>query len=453
MSQELKLSQYVLIKEDFPIEGYYLLYSSLTRSVIVLETEIFERISNKDFKNCPKNIIEELFNQGILVSSSDNESNYIKYFIEKGKFSNPAFGAMILTTYDCNLKCEYCIETEIQGFRRENMTNDTTKDIINWIQRKIDEKFYHILELVFYGGEPLLNKDPIFQICDYFYNETLKKNLIFSFSIITNGTIELSDDELKTLTKNNLKFIQITIDGSKYIHDKRRPYKNGEGSFSDIIKNLKKFLEFTKVAVRINIDSANMEDIDNLLKCLKEEGLNNRVYIDFSPRMKSCYPSLQCDSNVLTDKAFSEFLIKKALPSAKRDGFSITRRFVDSGPCLLLSESQFVIDPVGDIYKCGGFVGKKEFSIGNVRDKKFNSKYVEFITMDRWRECIECPYVPLCGGGCAFESYVNIGDYTKRICKKQLFSKVTMEVLASSLDTEKIIDCLKQQKDSNGKVV
>ena len=53
--------------------------------------------------------------------------------------------------------------------------------------------------------------------------------------------------------------------------------------------------------------------------------------------------------------------------------------------------------------------------------------------MDRWEQCLDCPYVPLCGGECAYESFVTFGDYTKKLCKKTLFFGATMDVLVNSL--------------------
>lgn len=39
--------------------------------------------------------------------------------------------------------------------------------------------------------------------------------------------------------------------------------------------------------------------------------------------------------------------------------------------------------------------------------------------MDIWEQCLDCPYVPLCGGGCAYESFVTFGDYTKSYARRR----------------------------------
>lgn len=63
-----------------------------------------------------------------------------RYLFQKAKFSTNSFGAMILTTFDCNFKCEYCIENEVQSTRREDMTDEVSRNIINWFQINIKER-------------------------------------------------------------------------------------------------------------------------------------------------------------------------------------------------------------------------------------------------------------------------------------------------------------------------
>ncbi|BAL80225.1 hypothetical protein CSE_00990 [Caldisericum exile AZM16c01] len=427
----MRISKYVLIKKDWPKEGFNLLFSTLTKSVVLLEDKFLNSIENNKIEDLPDEVIKPLLNEGILTDSS-NESQNLRYLFQKAKFSTKSFGAMILTTFDCNFKCEYCVENDVKDIRNENMTEEVSKNIIWWLERNIEERHPNDVELVYYGGEPLLNKTPIFTISKELFKTASEKAFNFSFGIITNGSVSLSSEEMKELKNYGLKYFQVTLDGPEFIHNLRRPYKSGKDSFKDIIINLRKFLEFVPVFVRVNIDRANANSISELLNFLHKENLASRIFLDFAPRIKSGLAPHFCDANIMPDKTFSD-TVKQLLPIARDLGFSVARRFVEIGPCLLTSESQFVVDPIGDIYKCSGFVGRKEFCVGNVKDEHFSGKFIEFITMDRWEQCLDCPYVPLCGGGCAYESLVTFGDYNKKLCKKALFAGTTMEVLTNSL--------------------
>ena len=90
---------------------------------------------------------------------------------------------------------------------------------------------------------------------------------------------------------------------------------------------------------------------------------------------------------------------------------------------MLNSVGNFLIDPRGDIYNCLGGVGEKVFMLGNINDD-FNTLFLKlskFIEMDKCagnEECTSCKYLPMCAGGCSFESYVNFGSINKIVCVK-----------------------------------
>jgi uncharacterized protein len=417
---DVHFSKYLLIKENWPKEGYDLLFSTLTKAVVILEQKFTKSIKEGQIESVPKEMIGTLLDEGILTNLSD-ERQYAEYFFTKGKFNSRALGAMILTTYDCNFKCEYCVENDIKD-RIEDMTDEVVRNVIQWFHRKINETKPEVIEIVYYGGEPLLNKRPIFDISRSLFDSALSRNLTFSFGIITNGSIGLSSHEMEELKIYGLNSIQVTIDGMPTIHNIRRPFKDGGGSFDIILSNLRQFVEFVPVILRINIDRGNANNIPALLDLLYKEGLSSKALLDFAPRIKSSNAPHLCDMNIMPDKTFIDTL-NLLLPKARELGFSVSRRFVDSGQCTLQTDFLFIIDSIGDIYKCSGLVGRKEFSVGNVKDARLKSNFIEFEMMDRWKTCLDCPYVPLCRGGCLYKSLVTFGDPLKRVCEKGLLEE------------------------------
>lgn len=154
------------------------------------------------------------------------------------------YSASLIMTENCNLNCSYCFEKDKSD---KMMNKDIAKKSIDFlISNAISENKKNI-DLMFFGGEPLLNIDVIDFIYEYAIVETKKNNIGISGNIITNGTI-FNDKVKKTLTKflNNTDFsIQISIDGIKDVHDKNRVDFSGKGSFDKIKKNLKKFQKMT----------------------------------------------------------------------------------------------------------------------------------------------------------------------------------------------------------------
>ena len=67
-------------------------------------------------------------------------------------------------------------------------------------------------------------------------------------------------------------------------------------------------------------------------------------------------------------------------------------------------------------------MGIDEFQIGFVG--KFGYK-AEFERVDKLLEsesCRQCTFLPICGGGCKYRSWVRFGSLEKRDCPKELLS-------------------------------
>lgn len=67
----------------------------------------------------------------------------------------------------------------------------------------------------------------------------------------------------------------------------------------------------------------------------------------------------------------------------------------------------FLIDPLGDLYKCWNDVSRKEFRVGNVyTGVEYNtalSKYLNYEAVNQ-EKCMHCSVLPLCLGGCPNEN-------------------------------------------------
>lgn len=143
----------------------------------------------------------------------------------------------LCVTQNCNLRCSYCVYSgQFQNFRTHkniSMSNTLAIDAADYFLKHASP--YDDLYFTFYGGEPLLNLPLISKVSKY-----LKKNLKnrINFSITTNGTI--INKKIIEYIKKNKVFLTISLDGNKYTHDKNRKFKNGNGSFDKILKNLEK---------------------------------------------------------------------------------------------------------------------------------------------------------------------------------------------------------------------
>jgi uncharacterized protein len=105
--------------------------------------------------------------------------------------------------------------------------------------------------IVLYGGEPLAKRN--FDVVNRLVSAG--NALGFHFSAITNG--HDLNDYLGLLGTNGIRDLQISIDGPKKIHDKRRVSLDGTSSFEKIVANIFQVLDASDAIInlRVHVDA------------------------------------------------------------------------------------------------------------------------------------------------------------------------------------------------------
>lgn len=439
----MKKSQFNLVYPSYPIDGYVLMFNTLSKSVSVLETQYYDDIQSDDYKLIPDNILDMLYKQGFILKNTENEIAKLNMFYAKAKTNFSVYATMILTTYDCNMKCSYCFENSIKD-QTTVMSQKTASDVCNWLKNEYLTCNSEYLSVVFSGGEPLLNKPTIEIIIAELNQFASEHNKTFKFGFLTNGTISISSDEATRWKKQGLDFIQYTIDGNRDVHNQRRVYR--DGSYDIILDNIRKNYQNTNcdIIVRVNLDMENADQLSGLLDDLKK--LNNpKMLIDYAPRLKTSCDNCNINHFILSDEKIGEKIIT-FLQQVNEKGLVHSRRFTDAAPCLATTLRQFVIDPSGDLYKCAGFAGIKEFCVGSIYDKNLNDVYTQIVGLEEWQNCKMCKFVPLCAGGCLLLNYLESNDYRKKNCQYKVMDSTVMQTLIQSLDREYVLQAVMQEK-------
>ena len=420
-------SRFNIIIPDYPEPKKYLCFNTLTQSMVVLDKDIVEILKRKKIPSDKIRIINNLCKLGILAEDHVDEERVLKYLFDRIKYDNSIFHITVLTTYDCNFSCIYCVEEGVKG--PTYMSSKTSTRVVDWIKDKAKERGPKTINITFYGGEPLLHVSPIEFISRGIKKWTEENGIGFSFGIITNGSL-LRPKLIERLIPLGLKGAKITIDGIREVHDKRRPFKGGKGSFDIIIKNVIEAVDRIAIHLGGNVDEESIHKIPLFLDYLEEIGLKEKLAeVDFKPIMGqigtargACYTTSLSDSNIFIEL----FNIKKEL--IKR-GFKTRRGFGIEFCKMVNNELDVSIDPIGNIYKCPAMVGRDETLVGNIYEEEFDYRFIEMMTEDVWKKCIHCPYVPLCGGGCRYAAYLKTGDFYGIACEKRYFETILPEII------------------------
>lgn len=132
----------------------------------------------------------------------------------------------LLTTADCNFRCKYCFESHSKRYMTEHTLKKSIEFIVN---PEVSQKQVHI---EFFGGEPLLTPNLVFQGVDYARDLAKKYDMQVSCGIVSNMSLVTTDilDEMK---KRGMGFLA-SYDG-KYSHNDTR-HPNSEQLVADNIK-------------------------------------------------------------------------------------------------------------------------------------------------------------------------------------------------------------------------
>lgn len=156
-------------------------------------------------------------------------------------------------TDSCNLQCNYCYEADKKN---KNFLNE--EDLRAALRFIIQNNLPNDdIDLIFLGGEPLLNKKMLFKAVEIINSEYTAVRSLFRYQITTNGIL-LDSDTVKFLKNNNFK-ISISIDGTEETHNLNRRSLDGRSYYDIILKNIqyliKKNIEFF---VRMTLTANNV---------------------------------------------------------------------------------------------------------------------------------------------------------------------------------------------------
>lgn len=157
--------------------------------------------------------------------------------------------ASLLLTEDCNLGCRYCYEIKFHK-KQTSMTPETGEKAIDFLVEGIEEAgSKEPISIMLFGGEPTLNIKTMRAVkerADY-YRE--RKGINFNWNLITNTTIYT--EELEKLLQEFMDDygriqVQLSVDGDEDTQNTSRVYKDGAGSYAQVLKTIPKYKELFK---------------------------------------------------------------------------------------------------------------------------------------------------------------------------------------------------------------
>ena len=174
----------------------------------------------------------------------------------------------LFTEYKCNLDCHYCwsYNNKIKG-----MTEDTAKRSIDWLH-SIGSR---VLALM--GGEPLLRPQFIHKVVYY----AAKKD--FFIYLPTNGRL-MKPAVVDRLGDAGLATVNLAIDSVKERPELPKALEPIRPYFDYLVSNQMRY--GYSVMLNINITHVNMDDVKELTKIARSNGVATDYHINEAPMTK-----------------------------------------------------------------------------------------------------------------------------------------------------------------------
>lgn len=340
----------------------------------------------------------------------------------------------------CNLSCRYCYHANIRESKTEIMPENILKKLIkNSLQINNNR-----VKFLWHGGEPLLAG------INFFKNViTLQKKYQTSqFQQISNHlqtNATMIDSEWAAFFKNNFFKISTSIDGPDWLHNKYRYFRNGYGSFDKTLKGIKLLNQYDlTVGVVVTINKYNVNYPNIVYQTLIDLGIKSFEFNIASkvPGSKTLSPNKDAAS-IFLKRTFDLWfdsddpsvyirifhnVIRSLLGMNVRDctfSYNRCREYIAS-------------DEKGNLYSCGRFLKEKVAYLGHC----FNKPLIEILSDKKTqhifdlvskvkKECLECKWLGACGGGCAYQRWLNGGFgslFPQCEIRKSLFKYVEKKI-------------------------
>ena len=400
----MEKSRYTVCVEG-PNAGEHLLYNTASGAFAAVDDAAWG-----EFEAGGGALAEEFALAGFLTGlSPEDELALQREKFDAVRADRSQLTLSIVPTYACNYRCPYCYEighNKVKGKMDARMIDA----ICAFAEGRFGQDGFERLSVQWYGGDPSLALDVV---------EALSRRLIawcdgagvaYDALMLTNANL-VDEKAARLIADMRVSTVLLTIDGPEEVHNRRRVAADGSNSYERNIQAAR-FLRACGVQVHagMNVDKVSWPLYPGLRdKLAAEEGisLGTGKLCDYG----GCFgrpPFCEPDFDLFTHEEFAQarlelYARERHTADELRELLRPIERF-----CTGQLDNYFVIDLLGDVYNCDGWVGDKAHVRFNLFDDPSTWKLAD-ISHDPVRDgqCGVCELLPLCLGNCHWERACN----------------------------------------------
>lgn len=407
---KMRVSRYTFFVE---LDNRRFLYNTLSNALNEVDEELYNCLKELkenhigEGKNLDNDLEEALLKNKFLTKNDEDDFLIIKSVIQSIRAEKQGLILTIAPTMDCCFDCHYCFERTKSPIY---MNEDTMRGIARFVSSLENIK---LAKITWFGGEPLMAVPQMEKL----YRKLKRglKGVPFQSNIITSG-FHLNEPNIKALQRLKVSQMQITLDGMKESHNKIKFTTGCDDAFSKVLDNIDLATAIAPeihIVIRTNLTKTNAHEY---------EALQNLVFERFGRKNVAIAPAFVMDrdesgmadrGNLFTHSEYPHYILWLSNSGIDSPQVRYPSRHITE--CAIRNSLSMAFGPDGAVYKCWEHIGNPEYVIGKI-NKDGRLSIIDRTLLNRQmygadpledKQCRECPYLPICLGGCPIQRVQN----------------------------------------------
>ncbi len=400
-----------------------------------IDRKCHEALTSGSLDAIPCSVIGLLLEHKIIVYKNEEEFAAILDENKRRKDVNRTLKRVIMPSANCSLGCNlekyggYCgqIHHDV-AISRPHIDR-----LVDELSQELETGKYSNLELGFFGAEPLIEPDQIIYCMNRVHAICSEHKVTISqASIVTSGLL-LNISLAMRLYGCGITDVEVTLDGPREYHDRRRCTKGGKPTFDRIYSNLKELAACQDIiglgiSIRMNVDSRNINSVMDLFNQIESDGLLDRCTFYISP-IRNWGINTAADNHGCGDifPKVEMSVLHKLEMAGIRTGLIPPRKYIT---CAAVDPNSKVMDPYGQMHACTETpLTPTSHSLLQIH-KSWDKEWEQHILSGQV-PCASCKIFPICGGRCP-KDWFN-GDIPCPAYKVNLADRITLSSLVEQV--------------------
>lgn len=367
----------------------------------------------------------ELRVRGLLIDNFTEDAEALtEARVELERRLDRASILYLIMARGCNFACNYCpIPSLVRDKGEAYMSMDTLRVAIDsWVDDiKTDFAPGNDYAVIFYGGEPLLNREAVTAGVEYVRHlqavgalPRANVKLILS----TNGVL-LDPGYVRFLAQHGVS-VAVGCDGPAEFHDAHRRAANGQTTFAEVERSIRLLVaEGVQTFASVSVTPENLDHIENYSAFFENVGvvkfgfnfLRGKLLFTLMRREDLSAYYERAAAGILAN--FDNFGKRHLEAQVERKYQAFFERHFFPTDCNAYG-NQIVIDPWGRVGNCP-FI---DTGTGMVTQLQGGMRLSDVPEVRAWRQrlplynpaCLPCDAKSICGGGCPWNTLELKGD-------------------------------------------